>query len=85
VGGPRISISTCQSLSVEPRLRDLVAVHALELGLAQLELRDPSTGEVIETVATTHFKIAKPYWLEDRLLTSGLDSLEASGCEGRAL
>jgi hypothetical protein len=46
-------------------------------GAARLENRDPATGKVLETLPGTRYDISRLYWLEDRLIASGLDGLES--------
>jgi hypothetical protein len=51
-------------------------------GISRLELREPSTGELLETLANTRYDIAHLYWLEDRLVASAMDGLDAFAWEG---
>lgn len=49
---------------------------------ARLEHRDAASGEVLETLPNTIFDTATLYWLEDRLIASGIEGLESFAWEG---
>ena len=49
---------------------------------SRLELRDPASGEIRETLPSTRYDVVHLYWLEDRLVASAVDGLDAFAWEG---